>query len=268
MYLITCTSTYATFSIPIPCRPWHSMVISDQSRWIFKFISKVALSSSFSIFDSVGGALVNSYVRQDIQPGAIRTYQQGSSNRYRGQLFKITMLVGDRKVPEPNTQINSCLLNNITHLFITQRSPVPWLGREPFLCERYTQSTKSRGMILSRTSNSIQLATVSNTTSTETGGHTSTWAKSLKSKAFLLGCPSKTRHRLMPSTAFIPGRFPQSRLNPPSVSTFLGTNVRESLHMLQHESPKPHSSFAHQSRLLFSIRRPSLQDQRRQLIER
>jgi hypothetical protein len=44
--------TYATFSIPIPCKPLHSIVISDQSRWILKFIRRLSLSSSLVTLDS------------------------------------------------------------------------------------------------------------------------------------------------------------------------------------------------------------------------
>lgn len=50
--------TYATFSIPIPCKPLHSMVISDQSRWILKLIRRLSLSSSLVTLDSVFVSLV------------------------------------------------------------------------------------------------------------------------------------------------------------------------------------------------------------------
>jgi hypothetical protein len=46
-------TTHATFSMPIPCSPLHSIVISAQSRWIRRLIRRLALSSSFSTFESV-----------------------------------------------------------------------------------------------------------------------------------------------------------------------------------------------------------------------
>ncbi len=45
--------THATFSMPIPCRPLHSIVISAQSRWIRRLIRRLARSSPFCTFESI-----------------------------------------------------------------------------------------------------------------------------------------------------------------------------------------------------------------------
>lgn len=43
---------YATLSIPIPCSPLQSIVISDQSLWIFRLIIRESLSLWLSTLDS------------------------------------------------------------------------------------------------------------------------------------------------------------------------------------------------------------------------
>jgi hypothetical protein len=108
--------TYATFSIPIPCKPLHSIVISDQSRWILKLIRRLSLSSSLVTLDS---AFV-SPVFQVSSLDAKKTHQQGLPNHYILSV-NISIDIGTGIFSlQPNAQVNSRPLHDLAHLLVTQ----------------------------------------------------------------------------------------------------------------------------------------------------